>query len=53
MLNHDKIKFLLSKEKWIKWYESNSVSECIFIIQNIIKNILNDSFTSKSVNSKN
>lgn len=53
MLNYDKLKQILYNEKWTKIYESNSVDVWTTHFQNIIMNAINESLTTKNINSKN
>jgi hypothetical protein len=53
IIHHDKIKNLLSNEKWISVYDKNNVNECFNEFYKIISNIINKSTTSKIITSKN
>lgn len=53
VINYDKLKLLLCKEKWINIYESNSVNGCVSDFQNIIMKAINESSITKNINSKN
>jgi len=53
VINYDKLKLLLYKEKWINIYESNSVNGCVSDFQNIIMKAINESSITKNINSKN
>jgi len=53
IINYDKLNSILCKEKWISVYTSNSVNDSPSAFQKTITNAINDSTTSKYVNSKN
>jgi len=52
IINYDKLKSILCKEKWMSVYTSNSVN-FLSAFQKTITNAINDSTTSNYVNFKN
>lgn len=47
IINYDKLKSILDKEKWISVYTSNSVNFCLYAFRKTITNAVNDSITYK------
>lgn len=53
VINYDKLRFILSKEKWKNVFNSNSVNFCLSDFQKSIINAINESSSTKYVNFKN
>jgi hypothetical protein len=53
VIKYDKFRFNLSKEKWKNVFSSDSVNTCLSNFQKLIINAINESSSTKYVNSKN
>jgi len=53
IIDHDKIKKNLIKEKWTEVYNKNNANECFFEFQKIISSYIHKSTTFKKITSKN